>query len=47
MLDGRFMTMVFGSDREKVRQLERTASRQRAQATKAIAGSPGAQETKG
>ena len=37
MLDGRFMTMVFGSDREKVKQLERTASRQRAQAAKAAA----------
>ena len=37
MLDGRFMTMVFGSDREKVKQLERTASRQRAQAAKSAA----------
>ena len=42
MLDGRFMTMVFGSDREKVKQLERTASRQRAQAAKAATAGPGA-----
>jgi len=31
-LDGRFMTMVFGSDREKIRQLEAKAKRQKAQA---------------
>jgi len=36
-LDGRFMTMVFGSDREKIRQLERQASRQRAQAEREAA----------
>ena len=41
MLDGRFMTMVFGSDREKVKQLERTESRQRAQAAKAAASGQG------
>ena len=40
MLDGRFMTMVFGSDREKVKQLERAGSRQRAQAAKASAAGP-------
>ena len=38
MLDGRFMTMVFGSDREKVRQLERQASRQRALAERTASG---------
>ena len=27
-LDGRFMTMVFGSDRDKIKQLERQATRQ-------------------
>ena len=42
MLDGRFMTMVFGSDREKVKQLERAASRQRAQAAKAAVTGQGA-----
>jgi translation initiation factor IF-3 len=31
-LDGRFMTMVFGPDRDKIKQLERQESRQRAQA---------------
>ena len=31
-LDGRFMTMVFGSDREKIKQLERQAARQKAAA---------------
>ena len=36
-LDGRFMTMVFGPDREKVKQLERQLSKQ-----KAPAGSPAA-----
>ena len=42
MLDGRFMTMVFGSDREKVKQLERTGSRQqRAAAKAAVAGASG------
>ena len=29
LLDGRFMTMVFGPDREKIRQLERQAVRQK------------------
>ncbi len=29
ILEGRFMTMIFGSDREKVKQLERQTSRQR------------------
>ena len=38
MLDGRFMTMVFGSDREKVQQLERQASRQRALAERTASG---------
>jgi len=42
MLDGRFMTMVFGSDREKVKQLERAASRQRAPGAKAAAAGQGA-----
>ena len=32
MLDGRFMTMVFGPDREKVKQVERQAARQKAMA---------------
>ena len=36
-LDGRFMTMVFGADREKIKQLERQASRQRTQAERATA----------
>jgi translation initiation factor IF-3 len=34
-LDGRFMTMVFGPDRDKIKQLERQASRQRAAAERA------------
>ena len=38
-LDGRFMTMVFGSDREKIKQLERQAARQRTMAERAAAGS--------
>ena len=41
-LDGRFMTMVFGSDREKIRQLEARASRQRAQAEREAAAKPAA-----
>ena len=42
-LDGRFMTMVFGPDREKIRQLERQAARQKAQAERAAkSGSPAA-----
>ena len=32
MLDGRFMTMVFGPDREKIKQVERQAARQKAMA---------------
>ena len=32
MLDGRFMTMVFGPDREKIKQVERQAARQKATA---------------
>ena len=36
-LDGRFMTMVFGPDREKIRQLERQAARQKATAERAAA----------
>ena len=31
MLDGRFMTMVFGPDRDKIKQLERQAARARQQ----------------
>ena len=41
-LDGRFMTMVFGSDREKIRQLEAKASRQRAQAEREAVAKPAA-----
>ncbi|MBI3011515.1 MAG: translation initiation factor IF-3 [Candidatus Omnitrophica bacterium] len=36
-LEGRFMTMVFGPDREKVKQLERQAARQKAMAERAEA----------
>ena len=36
-LDGRFMTMVFGADREKIKQWERQASKQKAQAEREIA----------
>ena len=36
-MDGRFMTMVFGPDREKIKQLERQASRQRAQSERGAA----------
>ena len=39
-LDGRFMTMIFGSDRDKIKQLERQASRQRAMSQKAAAAKP-------
>ena len=35
ILEGRFMTMVFGSDREKVKQLERQLARQRLMAERA------------
>ena len=50
-LEGRFMTMVFGSDREKIKQLERQAARQKAMAERAAApksapsGSGGATQT--
>ena len=37
-LDGRFMTMVIGPDRDKIKQLERQQARQRAQAERATAG---------
>lgn len=37
MLDGRFMTMVFGPDREKIRALERQAAKQSKQAARAEA----------
>ena len=52
MLDGRFMTMVFGSDREKIRQLERQATKQktlaeRAAATKTATASAPSQEGAG
>ena len=40
MLDGRFMTMVFGPDREKIRQLERQLARQKAQAERAASPRP-------
>jgi translation initiation factor IF-3 len=36
-LDGRFMTMVFGSDREKIKRLEQQAARQKKLAEKAAA----------
>ena len=47
MLDGRFMTMVFGPDREKIKQVERQAARQKtsaahAQPTKTAAPQPAA-----
>jgi len=37
MLDGRFMTMVFGPDREKIKALERQAAKQSKQAARAEA----------
>jgi translation initiation factor IF-3 len=40
MLDGRFMTMVFGPDREKIRRLEQQATRQKPQAAKTQAQPP-------
>ena len=41
MLDGRFMTMVFGPDRDKIKRLERQqAGRQRAAAPQAIPAAP-------
>lgn len=39
MLDGRFMTMVFGSDRDKIRRMERQAARQQQAAVAARSGS--------
>ena len=42
-LEGRFMTMVFGSDREKIKQLERQAARQRTMAERAEAAKAGPQ----
>ena len=54
MLDGRFMTMVFGPDREKIRRIEQQAARQkttaeRATSTKAAPAKPsaGVSETAG
>ena len=43
-LEGRFMTMVFGPDREKLKRLGQQAARQKAQAEKAAksAASPAA-----
>ena len=41
-LDGRFMTMVFGPDREKIKQLERQAARQQKAAAEPGARQPGA-----
>lgn len=38
-LDGRFMTMVFGSDREKIKRLEQQMARQKKLAEKAAATS--------
>lgn len=38
-LDGRFMTMVFGSDREKIKRLEREAAKQKTVAARAEAAS--------
>ena len=35
MLDGRFMTMVFGPDRDKIKQLERQLARARQQVERA------------
>ena len=40
LLDGRFMTMVFGPDREKVKQLERQAGRQRTVVERAAPPAP-------
>ena len=37
-LDGRFMTMVFGPDRDKIKQFERQMARQNAAAQRAAAG---------
>ncbi|MBI4342553.1 MAG: translation initiation factor IF-3 [Candidatus Omnitrophica bacterium] len=37
-LDGRFMTMVFGSDRDKIKQLERQRAKQKALAERAASG---------
>ncbi len=40
MLDGRFMTMVIGPDREKIKQLERQIARQKAQTERAASAKP-------
>lgn len=40
MLDGRFMTMVFGPDREKIKRLERQNARQKAPHTPKPQGTP-------
>ena len=37
-LDGRFMTMVFGSDRDKIKQLERHTVRQKVMAERSSSG---------
>ena len=42
LLDGRFMTMVFGADRQKIKQAERQAQRQRALTTAPSAKVPSA-----
>ena len=42
MLDGRFMTMVFGPDREKIRRLEQQMARQKPQADRAQSAKPSA-----
>lgn len=41
-MDGRFMTMVFGSDRDKVKQLERQQARQKTQTERAAGKAPSA-----
>ena len=43
-LDGRFMTMVFGSDREKVKQVERQAARQKAMTERVAKAQPANRE---
>ena len=43
-LDGRFMTMVFGSDREKIKQLERQKAKQKALAERAPSHAPAKSE---
>lgn len=46
-LDGRFMTMVIGPDRDKIKQLERQQARQRAQDERAAAGTPAPLDSSG